>query len=329
MNISASNTQSERRFCSVISKANGEDTIGTAGTYDRWFIFELSPPWSEKFWEDFPMLHPMLAIAQQQFKTHQLKIRPLAIAPDREYSSNIPSDCIRLIYYFRPDRLFARFDKREYIIPIAQISQLATALLTDSPDLKQFESYRQATRHVRELLVCTHGNVDVACARFGYPIYQHLRSHFANEQLRVWQCSHFGGHRFAPTLIDLPEGRYWGHLEPKILENLVRRQGDIRDLYRFYRGWSGLTQIEQIAEREMWMQQGWKWVDYLKSGCTIAMDEQERNWADVRVEFSPPDGSFSGRYDARIEAQGQVETLGESSDEELVQLKQYRVTRLN
>ena len=35
--------------------------------------------------------------------------------------------------------------------------------------------------------------------------------------LRVWQSAHFGGHRFAPTLIDLPIGHLWGHLDEEKL----------------------------------------------------------------------------------------------------------------
>ncbi|MES1025305.1 hypothetical protein ABN584_20625 [Gloeocapsa sp. BRSZ] len=34
-------------------------------------------------------------------------------------------------------------------------------------------------------------------------IYEKLRKEFATlENLRVWHCSHFGGHQFAPTLDD-------------------------------------------------------------------------------------------------------------------------------
>lgn len=41
-------TQTDWRFCSVVSKANGEDPIGTAGTADHWLITEIPQPWSEK-----------------------------------------------------------------------------------------------------------------------------------------------------------------------------------------------------------------------------------------------------------------------------------------
>ena len=330
-NMSTEKPKTNRNFCSVTSKANGEDPIGSAGTYDHWFIFEIAPPWSEEFWREQPMLQSMLAVASEQIEQGNLRMRPLAIAPDREYSQEVPRNYVRLLYYYRPARLFAHFDKREYILPTEEVSALAIALLTDSQQLPQFESCRRDTSHIREILVCTHGNVDVACSRFGYPIYRKLRLEHAaasQGQLRVWQCSHFGGHRFAPTLIDLPEGRYWGHLEPEMLDLLIWREGTVTELRRFYRGWAGLTQIEQIAEREMWMQQGWQWLDYLKVGRTLAMDENEQKWADIEVEFSTTDRSAGGIYESRIEVSNWVETMGESDNQKLTNLRQYRVNHL-
>ncbi|MFQ4143523.1 sucrase ferredoxin [Chlorogloeopsis sp. ULAP02] len=60
-------------------------------------------------------------------------------------------------------------------------------------------------------------------SKFGYPISQKLRSQYATgtgsiTSLRVWRCSHFGGHQFAPTLVDLLQKRYYGHLQPEILD---------------------------------------------------------------------------------------------------------------
>ena len=74
---------------------------------------------------------------------------------------------------------------------------------------------------------CTHGTVDVACARFGYPLYRYLRDGFGGEEggVRVWRASHFGGHVFAPTLIDLPSGLYWAYVTPAQARPLIERSG--------------------------------------------------------------------------------------------------------
>jgi hypothetical protein len=218
------------------------------------------------------------------------------------------------------------------------VGSLAIALLKQPNDLPSFEQYRQKTDHIRDILVCNHGNHDAACGKFGYPIYKKLRSEYAASggQLHVWRCSHFGGHQFAPTLIDLPYGHYWGHLQAEMLDLLVRRNGSVKGLYPFYRGWAGLSKFEQIVEREIWMQEGWDWLNYHKAGQVLASDEANEkkyaDWAEVRIDFTTPDGSMSGAYEARVEICGQAITARWSSVKEqpleTETVKQYRVSCL-
>lgn len=58
------------------------------------------------------------------------------------------------------------------------------------------------------LLVCTNAKRDRCCALRGRPIANEL----AAEGLAVWECSHTGGHRFAPTGVVLPLGQVVGRL---------------------------------------------------------------------------------------------------------------------
>lgn len=319
------------QFCSVVSQANGEDPIGSAGTYDYWIITELAPPWSDEIWQQHPTIRTILSMLKDAILNRGMKLRPLAIAPDRDYSH---PGYTRILFYSRPAQQFARYSKTEYLIPEDQIIGLIQALLTQSDDLVQFAPYQQNSQHMRDLLVCTHGNVDVACSRFGYPIYQTLRNEYAEDRLRIWRCSHFGGHRFAPTLIDLPHGQYWGHLNPDILDTLVYRRGCVADLRPFYRGWSGLSPFAQIVERDLWIKHGWDWLEHLKSGDVMALDQRADNreptWAEVRIEFSSPNTSRSGAYEARVEAVGEVITQHKSGiTDSLMAVPQYRVSRLD
>lgn len=330
--MTANTLERDCRFCSVISKTNGEDPIGSAGTYEHWLIAEIPQPWDDTIWTDHPIVAPASQLVETLEEDQGMQIRSLMIAPDREYSQ--PGKT-RLLYYRRPATLFAEFDKQEFLLPTAEVLPLVTALLQNPEHLPQFDAYRQPTDHIRELFVCVHGNVDVACSRFGYPIYEQIRKTYvpqSNGNLRAWRCSHFGGHNFAPTLIDLPEGRYWGHLEPEILEALIHRNVPVAQLRPFYRGWAGLGQYEQILERELWMQFGWEWVHYLKAGQTLAIDsdheEWDADWAEVRLEYASPDGSVQGAYTARIEVSGFVTTQWSSKDEELAQAKQYCISQL-
>jgi len=288
----------------------------------------MAQPWAKGFFREHPIMQPIIELIETIYQEQGAWVRILAIAPDREYSR---PDATRVLYYQRPARLFAQFEKQEFLLPENQVGALAQALLTQPDEVSRFESYRQGTSHIREIAVCTHGNVDVACARFGYPIYKQLREKYAGETLRVWRCSHFGGHQFAPTLIDLPEGRYWGHIEPETLDLLVRRKGSVMGLRSYYRGWAGLTKFEQIVEREIWMREGWDWLDYHKVGQILAKDEtnEDADWADVRIDFASSDGTVSGAYEARVEVSDSVTTMRQSGDEESIAIvKQYKVSRL-
>lgn len=325
------------RFCSLVSKANGEDPIGTAGTCDHWLIIEILQPWPQEIFQKNPTLKSLMGLFQELIFKHGIKLKPMLIAPDREYSD---PGFTRVFYYYRPAKLFSRFEKQEFVVPENKAAALVTAifkqLMQQPNDLSEFQQYQQQTSHIRELMVCTHAQVDLACGRFGTPLYRQLRKEYAsgsNGKLRVWQTTHFGGHQFAPTLVDLPQGCLWGHLEPEVLDLLVNRNGSASGLRQFYRGWAGLTKFEQIVEREIWMQLGWTWLDYLKTGEVLAKDEineeHDANWADVRINFTAIDSNVSGAYEARVEVCGEVGSAFNSAKQmELKAVKQYRVSRL-
>ncbi|MFQ4136751.1 sucrase ferredoxin [Nodosilinea sp. PGN35] len=327
--MTISSLTADCQFCSVISKSNGEDPIGSARFAHGWLVMELPLPWTEDRFHSDPLLQPIHDLFHALYD-QGIQVAPMAIAPDRDYS--VP-DLAQVFYYRRPNNAFAQFDKQTFRLPPAQIVGLINALLRQPDQLPQFAAYQQPTDSIRDIMVCTHGNIDVACARFGQPIYRQLRETYVGEweSRRVWRCSHFGGHQFAPTLIDFPTGQVWGHLEPQILAGLINRDCPVTQLRPFYRGWSGLNQYAQIVEREIWMQRGWDWLYYRKAAQVLAQDPDhepwDADWAEVRLEFVPPDGQGAGAYEARVEAWGAVMTA-HNSGAEPVPVKQYRVSRL-
>ena len=62
------------------------------------------------------------------------------------------------------------------------------------------------------LLVCTHGVHDTCCALRGRPVAAALAARWPGQ---VWECSHVGGDRFAPNVVVLPDGFYYGNLDPE------------------------------------------------------------------------------------------------------------------
>lgn len=67
-------------------------------------------------------------------------------------------------------------------------------------------------RQVKEtlLLVCTNAKRDRCCALAGRPMADFLSRELPADT--VWECSHTGGHRFAPVAIALPTGYTYGRL---------------------------------------------------------------------------------------------------------------------
>lgn len=97
------------------------------------------------------------------------------------------------------------------------------------------------------ILVCTHSKRDRCCALRGRPIAAHLADILPANV--VWECSHTGGHRFAPVGIMLPTGYTYGRLsEPSALAAYLSLAGrDIPSLHGL-RGRSTDTPAEQAAD---------------------------------------------------------------------------------
>jgi hypothetical protein len=68
------------------------------------------------------------------------------------------------------------------------------------------------------LLVCTNGRRDVCCAVRGRPLAAHAARLAPG---RVWEVSHTGGHRFAPTAVLLPWGQTLARLDDQAAERVL------------------------------------------------------------------------------------------------------------
>ncbi len=76
------------------------------------------------------------------------------------------------------------------------------------------------------LLVCTNGRRDVCCATRGRTVANAL---IQEHDDLVWETSHTGGHRFAPTAVLLPWGRMLARLTPSLAAATLEeaRQGTL------------------------------------------------------------------------------------------------------
>lgn len=331
----------EKTYCNVAARELGLDPAGYAGSFDDAVLIETPLPWKRALYQEAGALPQeaidLLALWMGRYQeTGVYGHRPLLIAPDPTYSQ---AGYRRVIYYERPDGPFASFNCMEYLVPDEALGLLLWALFEAKDTLPQFEDYRiHNTQRSRDILVCTHGTIDVACAKFGYPLYRHLRDELAgskgHDNLRVWRVSHFGGHVFAPTIMDMPTGHYWAYIGEAQATQIVERTGAVADLYGHYRGWAGLPRgFVQVAEREIWQKVGWSWFEYAKQGTVTQQDqpagedEAQPQWADVSVQYTNSVG-VSAQYDAHVDVTRTVKTLPSTDYEKSYPYPQYRVTAL-
>jgi (2Fe-2S) ferredoxin len=94
------------------------------------------------------------------------------------------------------------------------------------------------------LLVCAHGRHDTCCAVRGRPLAAALATRWPEW---TWECSHVGGDRFAPNLVVLPDGAYYGQVDPDVSIPLVEAHLRSEVAASFLRGVTTEPPVVQTA----------------------------------------------------------------------------------
>lgn len=143
------------------------------------------------------------------------------------------------------------------------------------------------------MLVCAHGRRDVCCAVRG----RALASDLTAEGADVWECTHLGGHRFAPTALVLPTGYAYGRLDTGSGLAALKAAGDGNVDPWACRGHAGLAPVQQVAELAVREHTGIGGADALRvdpagaPGPVTVRSRDGRRWTvDVR-----PDGGLPPR----------------------------------
>ena len=192
----------ERIYCS--EQNAHEPMMGTADRVDVWLLLEYKPAWKARAVDDNNLdegTRAWLADQVDALAALGLRARPQLIR-----QPEIDSDQVRLLVGL-PERLLA-FSGRGYDF-------------LENLDLTAVVAQPEAHRALRgpRYFVCTNGQRDLCCARFGLPCYTALREHVGE---RVWQVTHLGGHRFAPNVLVLPQGALYGRVSADAVAPFVR-----------------------------------------------------------------------------------------------------------
>lgn len=216
----------ERFFCSAQSRRNHELIFGTTPKVQSWLLLEYSDAWKPNAIRESTLPETLKESLGRLGKT----ARPQLIRQSHFRSSPITCFTVRTRESNSEIRrvCFADYD---------ELSSL---------DLTALATHAGSLAIERPLfLVCTHGNHDKCCSKFGLPVYNALRELVGDD---AWQCSHVGGDRFAANVLCFPHGIYYGHVSITDVKQIVEAQQRGEIYLKNYRGRCCYTRNVQVAD---------------------------------------------------------------------------------
>jgi hypothetical protein len=213
--------------CSVASEDRRDDLAGTATHLTALLLVEHHGPWGASAPGDSRLPESV----RRHLETHKnIKV----LLARRHHRAHRGSEF----------RLFLCFPARRLLFTSTFVDpEELTSLDLDAVSRGQSPDW---TRVDGPLFgVCTHGRHDACCAERGRPVASALS---ASHPAETWEISHMGGDRFAANMVVLPEGLYYGRMEPESASEVARLHESGRlDLGRL-RGRSSYPMPVQYAE---------------------------------------------------------------------------------
>ncbi|MDX6327077.1 MAG: hypothetical protein QOK15_3431 [Nocardioidaceae bacterium] len=220
--------------CSTLSRQRGESQEGTASTVRSFLLVECAGPWGTEALRDGRLPEPVKR--RLQTLERDTSVRPLLVRRPGRPGRTTEG----------PTRVFAAYAGGEG-------TWLQSMLLDGPADLLDVDpaplgrGHRPGWRDIEGPLfaVCTHGRHDACCAERGRPVVAALAA-LAPES--TWEVSHIGGDRFAANVLVLPDGLYYGRVEPDDAAALVAAQTEGRLDLEHLRGRTAYPFAAQAAE---------------------------------------------------------------------------------
>ncbi len=192
--------------CSVAAGDVGEPLAGTAPVARRWLAVEHRPAWGRDVGSDAGPVISGLAARAATAGARLALIRAAgrtSTATDADAPAASPnSEEDGRLQVFLADTTPGRTRLTGLRCTASELAELA--LPDNATDPLPGDELTEPV-----LLVCTHARRDKCCAIEG----RALTGQLARQVSHVWQCSHLGGHRFAPTAVVLPTGYVYGRLD--------------------------------------------------------------------------------------------------------------------
>jgi hypothetical protein len=198
------------QFCSQISIQAGEFLVGTATRTRAYLLLEYSGAWGDKAYEE-----SNLPAETREYLNTLMKSMPdvKTLLIKQDSTGNRDSFYLYVAVMENPPRLYQyRITSYQSILSL-DLAGLIQGTTADSASLRKEPLF----------LVCTNGRRDACCAKFGLSVYEALAKTMGDS---VWQCSHVGGHRFAPNMLCFPDGLLYGRLGAENVSDIAQAFAD-------------------------------------------------------------------------------------------------------
>ena len=219
-----------KTLCYESSLNANEEMYGTAPRVDAWFMLEYRGHWSVSAFKDSKIPKAVKSHINKELKS-------------------VPNSRLQLIKKHENSDEDLKF----YIAVSDETNpRLYEFNLKDYEDLLPFKTKKilKSKKHISDnkiYIVCTNGEHDTCCGKFGMPVYLDIAEGKYGPQ--TWEANHIGGHRFASTFVCLPHGLVYGRVrEGRVAENLIDEYEKGRINLPSYRGRSCYSNEVQAAE---------------------------------------------------------------------------------
>jgi hypothetical protein len=236
----------DKILCFESSLNSNEEMYGTAPRVDVWFMLEYRGHWSGNAFKDSKIPEAVKSHLNKELKTtrnSRLQLIKKQKNPDNDLK----------FYVAVSDENSPRLYKFKFSNYEDLLSLKINKILKSDQHLTQEKIY----------IICTNGEHDICCGKFGMPVYLDLAKGRYGAQ--TWEANHIGGHRFASTFVCLPHGLVYGRIrEYKVAEGLIKQyergevnissyrgrschSGEVQAAEYYLRKETGITEISELV----------------------------------------------------------------------------------
>ncbi len=199
--------------------------LGTAPQVDFWVLLEYREQWTRKAVEDNELPGPVEDWLHDSIAALEAKGR-------------MP----RVQFIRQPRRTAGSLQLFVSESSTLRAMSFSSYLDLTEVDLEQDVNEVQASNFY---CVCAHASRDLCCSRYGLATWSRLME---LSEGRAWQSTHLGGHRFAPNVLVLPQGRLYGRVHLNKVDGFFSKVENGEVDYPLLRGRSEFASEAQACE---------------------------------------------------------------------------------